>query len=369
MKRKTSFVYYSLVLALVSGLWGCKDPVEEPLEYDRAALLENLASNYIVPAYAEFETKAQAVETALADFKATTDETNVAALRTAVKEAWLAWERCSPFGFGPAADLNLRPALNTFPADPMQIESNVTAGAWDLASAANVDARGFPSLDYLLNHDTEAEIAIDFTTATDAANRLQLLEDLIMDLVNLATSVNASWQSYQSTFTSSLGTDAGSSTAQFVNQINFDLEQTKNGRVGIPLGKKSLGQILPEKVEAYYGGYSSELATAHIRAIRDLYEGRSFANGTDGYGLYEALAALQADYNGQSLADAIRGQLDLAVDATQALPDPLHEAISNSNTAPVETAHTELQRLVVIFKTDMPSALSILITYADNDGD
>jgi hypothetical protein len=36
---------------------------------------------------------------------------------------------------------------------------------------------------------------------------------------------------------------------------------------------------------------------------------------------------------------------------------------------PAETAYNEVRNMVVYLKTDMPSALGILITYQDNDGD
>ena len=52
----------------------------------------------------------------------------------------------------------------------------------------------------------------------------------------------------------------------------------------------------------------------------------------------------------------------------KALSDPLSTNITTNNTA-VVAAYTELQKLVVLLKTDMTSSLSILITFGDNDGD
>ena len=50
------------------------------------------------------------------------------------------------------------------------------------------------------------------------------------------------------------------------------------------------------------------------------------------------------------------------------LTDPLSQGVQG-NTAPIEAAYNEIQKLVVLLKTDMPSAMGILITYVDNDGD
>lgn len=370
---KTNHFWYPLmILTCWLGFWACDGNKEDPLDYDRQSLLINAADKYIQPAYQNFNDKVTALNDAAIAFAATPDAVGLDGLQADLREAWLAWESCSPLGFGPAANLNLRTAVNTFPADPVQIEMNAATSTWDLNSASNVDARGFPGLDYLLHHTDDATLLDEFTTGADSTNRRNLLLGMTADILNLTSQVNDQWNgsaNYSATFNSSLGTDAGSSTAALVNQLNFDLEQLKNARFGIPLGKKSLGQTLPEKVECFYGGYSSELARAQFTAIRAIYEGTVFGTTTDGYGLYEALVALEADYNGTPLADAIRNQINLANAALANVPDPLSDAIVTNNVVAANTAYDEVQKLIVLLKTDMPSAMSILITYTDNDGD
>jgi hypothetical protein len=46
----------------------------------------------------------------------------------------------------------------------------------------------------------------------------------------------------------------------------------------------------------------------------------------------------------------------------------LANAVVN-NSSPVNTAYLKIVQALVLLKTDMPSALGILITYQDNDGD
>lgn len=362
-----------MILTCWLGFWACdKNKNDDPLDYDRQTLLVNAADKYIKPAYQNLSDQVIALNNDANAFATAPDAAGLDALQAGLKDAWLAWESCSPLGFGPAANLNLRTAVNTFPANSVQIEMNAGSTSWDFNSASNVDARGFPGLDYLLNHADDATVLGEFTTGPDSANRRNLLRAMSDDVLDLVSQVNDQWNgsaNYSATFTSSLGTDAGSSTAALVNQLNFDLEQLKNARLGIPLGKKSLGQTLPEKVECYYGGYSAELARAHFVAIRALYEGYVFGSTTDGYGLYEALIALEADYNGAPLADAIRDQIALANTALANVPDPLSNAIVTNNVAAANTAYDEVQKLIVLLKTDLPSAMSILITYTDNDGD
>ena len=69
-----------------------------------------------------------------------------------------------------------------------------------------------------------------------------------------------------------------------------------------------------------------------------------------------------------SLNDAILNQFAASDQALSAVPDPLSESIENDPST-VENAHTKIQQHVVLYKTDMASAMGVLITYADGDGD
>jgi predicted lipoprotein len=152
-----------------------------------------------------------------------------------------------------------------------------------------------------------------------------------------------------------------------VNQLNYDFEFLKNYKIAIPLGKRTLGTPLPEKVEGYYSKISIQLAAEQFKAIENIYLGKSKL-GVDGLGLDDNLVHLKSEYNGGTLSDAIRAQITTVLSKIQAIPDPLSSSITN-NPAIVDAAYVEMQKLVVLFKTDMSSALGVLITYQDNDGD
>ena len=134
------------------------------------------------------------------------------------------------------------------------------------------------------------------------------------------------------------------------------------------MARKPWGIPVPEKVEAYYANdMSVALALANIEALENLYLGRA-KDGTDGIGLDEYLIELEAQHGQGLLATAIRDQFASIKMALQAIDEPLSEAVIN-NPTPVDAAYTEIQKMVVLIKTDLPSALGVLITYQDNDGD
>ncbi len=360
-----------LLGVLLLGITGCQDPEGgEDLSFDQSALLTNLAANIIVPNYEDLNTRLSGLESSASDFGANPTQGSLDQVRTDFVATYRAWMYCSTFEFGPAADRSLRAQVNTFPTDASQIEANLLSNNYDLTQASNLDGKGLPALDYLLYGvgGSPAAVLDEYNDSNKGPGLVSYLQAVIADLIAQLEDIPATWSgSYQATFNESLGTDVGSSMGQFVNQFNFDYELLKKPRLGIPLGVQTLGTPLPEKSEALFSGISTDLILAHFDALSNLYFGRSTA-GVDGYGLHEALQALEANYNGQLLADAIAAQIETTRAALEAIPGPLSATVVD-NPTPANAAYSEVQRLLVLFKTDMTSSLGILITYVDNDGD
>jgi predicted lipoprotein len=333
--------------------------------FDRAALLANMSTNIILPAYTAYQTSTLNLDAAVTAFNAAPDLTKLAALQTAFKAAYLQWQSTSVFEFGPAADVQLRVNTNTYPTDVAQITANINAGTYNPVLLANLSAKGLPAIDYLLfgTSDNNAVLSL-FTTDGKAANRKTYLAALSAELKTNATTTLAGWNAtYKNTFLAATGTDVGSSVGQLVNQLVYDYEILKNYQIGVPAGTQSMGAALPQKVEAYYSKNSLQLALQHVQALQNVYLGK------DGLGLDDYLVSANAKYtDGRALNDVIKAQFTTAIAKMQALSDPLATNIS-TNQAAVVAAYTELQKLTVLLKTDMTSSLGILITYGDNDGD
>lgn len=369
--------FFLLVLALGStfvGIQSCsKSSEDQPTassSFDRKAMLTNLSTNLILPAYTAFQTTAVNLDKAATDFNASPDLTKLTALQSAFQAAYKQWQSTSAFGFGPAEGQNLRINVNTYPADINQINSNISAGSYNPSLLANLAAKGLPALDYLLfgtGADNNAVLQ-QYTTDSKAGNRKTYLAALSAELKTGISSVIDAWNTgYTTTFLNATGTDVGSSTGQFINQLVYDYEILKNFEVGIPAGVQSMGTAYPQKVQAYYSKMSLQLALLHIQALQNSYLGKS-AQG-DGIGLDDYLTQAGAkSSNGGSLNDTIKAQFATAIAKLQTLTDPLSDNIKN-NQAAVTSAYTELQKLTVLLKTDMTSSLGILITYGDNDGD
>ena len=356
-----------ILLVTISGLFFSCEPGEDGQDqFDRKALLENL-SGLINDSYSAFHQNTIELEAKSEAFVASPDEAKLTELKDAFKQSYLAWEACEVYEFGPAEGVMLRMELNTFPADAAGINSAIESGGnFDAAfmTALSAPKKGYPAIDYLLFNSSSEEVVNSFINET---KRKEYLAALVTYIKTLAETVKSDWaDSYQEEFINNAGTDAGSSLGQLVNQMNYHLEIVINQKIGIPAGKRTPGVNFPEKVEAYYSGYSVDLASVNLETLENIYLGNS--QGQNGVGIDDYLDYLKAQDNDMSLNASIKEKLDNAQVSVSNISPELSEAIK-SNVALPNKAYDDLKTLLIRFKNDMPSAMGILITYSDEDGD
>ncbi|MBC5774404.1 imelysin family protein [Pontibacter sp. KCTC 32443] len=370
---KKAKIYVLAVLAGLVTLTSCSSDNGDDntgSDFDRKAMLTNYADNLIVPGYQRFTVVTNEMKAAVDAFVAAPTAATLNTARQKYQQAYLTWQELSPYEFGPADEQMLRSNLNVFPTSATQIESNITAGTYDLQASANLVAKGFPALDYLLyGQATEADVVAQYTTATNVANRKKYLQDITNLVVQHAQNTYNAWttQNYSTTFKQSEGTAVGSAIGNLVNQLNSDIDITKRYKLGIPAGKFTAGTARPTEAEAYYSGTSLELLLQNLRAEKAIFLGMS-ADGTNGIGLDDYLNHVNAKKDNMLLSDAIEQQFNLAIAAAEAVNAPIKDAVT-TNQAAVNKVYDELQKLIVLTKTDMPSKLGVTISYTDNDGD
>jgi uncharacterized protein len=341
---------------------GCKDPDAAP---DEDLTFAPALENYKLVVQGRYQAALNStidLSATVSDFQTNVNQDNLLLMQQALKTAWLDWELASPYKFGVAETLDSHSKINTFPADTSAIASRVENGTWE---GLNFDEMGFPSLDYLINGGALE----DFTTNDFAINRLNFLEELASLLTADLTSLNVSWQSNEGNFVSQTGASATSSMSQLVNGLIADYEQLKRDKIALPLGLLTLDIPLPEHVECLFGEFSAELARKHLRGILDAYCGIS-VDGVNGVGLDDLLNDVDAFHEASQspLDQHIQNQIQEALLALDNVPDPLNVTIEESPEL-VEAAYVELQDIVILLKSDMPSVLGISITFTDNDGD
>lgn len=378
MPNKATSAGFILLLLVVFACSKKETPETEKSgnSIDRKAMLVNIADNMVIPAYDNFKTTFDVLQVKTDAFASNPTKTALTELRTAWVNSYLDWQKVELFEFGPAERYILRSHFNIYPANEAVINANISSGTSNLDLPSNFNAQGFPALDYLINGLGASDDAIlqNYTTGAGAAQRIAYLKKILAQMNTVFTQVHGDWKgAYRETFINSTGVDASSSTSTMVNGIVHNYERSvRTGKFGIPSGIMLNGTLSPEKVEAYYKkDISLTLAkTAHQAAV-NFFNGIGFKTGTEGPSLKTYLNALSAvDSKTQSqLTQAINNQYTVTTQRLNSIPTENLSSLVQSNNQLMIDIYTEMQKSVRMLKVDMTSAMSITITYTDNDGD
>ena len=370
-----------VVLTLILVLPGCGGKEREPSPADntkdRKVILTHWVDNIVVPSYKTFHQHFEVMADHANAFSVSPDEASLLALRDAWVQAYRAWQKVELFEFGPADKYTLRNFFNIYPADVSGITANIADPAVNLDLPASYSRQGFPALDYLLNGigQTDADILAAYTTDAHAGQRTAYLTRLTERMSTLLAQVIQEWDGpYRDTFINQTGLDIGSSFGLVVNAYVLYYERyVRTGKIGIPSGAAigSSGVPYPERIEAYYhSAISRDLATTAHQAARDFFNGVDPETSQEGPSLGSYLDALGSKdaASGKMLSEIITEQFSvISSELADLLPD-LSGQIAVNNDEMVET-YSAMQKLVRLLKVDMTSAMSITITYTDNDGD
>lgn len=328
--------------------------------FDRDALLKRTADSIILPHYNDLNNKSIDFKTAVEDFTSTPNASTL----TLVKEKWQAlyiqWQHCKLFDFGPAMDNSLLRRMSSFPVDTVKIEDNITSGSYNLDLSDQVYSQGMCAFDYLLFHKNDNEIIAEMDANRKAY--LNTLANIIQDKIN---TTNTSWVSYRSEFIAANGNDASSSTSYLVNEMNKDFERIKNLKFGFPLGVNVLQIAQPQYIEAKYSKVSFELAKENTIAIKNLWSGISF-DGANGIGFDNYLSSFGE--NGTTIKTNTENDFNALIAYYDNYSLDMKSEIE-SNYSQVYAHYEEFASMVFHLKSELPSTISILITYQDNDGD
>jgi hypothetical protein len=242
---------------------------------------------------------------------------------------------------------------------------------------ASYATQGFPALDYLLNGvgSDDAAIVAAYTTDPDADKRTAYLDRITDRMNTLLTNVVSEWNGpSRDAFVTQTGIDIGSSFGLAVNAYVLHYERyIRSGKIGIPSGAAigSSGVPYPERVEAYYKrDISLALAKNAQQATWDFFNGVAPATGREGPSFHSYLDALGAKdaSTGTMLSEIINDQFEIISGELAQLSPNLYEQIQTDNQQMVDT-YAAMQKLVRMLKVDMTSAMSVTVTYTDNDGD
>ncbi|PIY09843.1 MAG: hypothetical protein COZ18_07205 [Flexibacter sp. CG_4_10_14_3_um_filter_32_15] len=362
------FKFYFAFFIILSffGLSSCGNETEtKKTEFDRKELLENIATNLIIPSYQNLESNTNLLVEATQNFIQNPSVSTLEAAQTAWKSAYLSFQDANVYNFGAAQGTlgSLVENVGTFPVSETKIENYIAAGNSSLNNFDR-DSRGFLGTEYLLfDKESKTNIVEKYTDP----NRKEYLLAVVQNIQTEVKKVNDSWANgYKETFTNNTGTDAGSGLSILFNEWNKSYESIKNFKLGLPLGRRA-GQTQsdPKLVEAYYSKESILFLKAHFENIERIWYGKTL-NGQDGIGFEEYLMSIEG---GEAIVLETKAQLEEVKKAVELLPNEDLQTQITSNPTAVNSLLTEMQKLTRFFKSEMISLLGITITYDSGDGD
>ena len=347
-------------------------------DFDKHNLLINLADNYIIPSLNNFKDKIVALDNQVDEFNLNTNNNNLNNLRATWDEALLSWQDAAFLDFGPSEYILLRSQTNTFPVDTTELKTTISDGSWNLQFSNYNDSKGLQALDYMLFMPgySESELIGYFQTNINSKNYLKAIT---VDLLSNITYVCDEWSLYRDDFvndfeTSSSGYSSnsqGSSISNMINALCLHYEfYVRRGKVGLPLGVFNgfTQQELPHLVECYFSGKSLQNLNRSVYSINKFIIGAGYGSSDNGLGLDDYMNFVNAESNSYQLSNIIDNQFTNILEKVNNLPGTLGNDII-FNKPMVQETYQELQKLVPLIKVDMTSALGVLITYQDNDGD
>jgi len=356
------------ILVLALGLYSCGDDdsntdVDTP-EFDRAALLESVADNLIIPNFETLQASVNDLAEATNTFVQTTTEDNLIALRSEWQEAVIDHQHCSAFGFGPA-DLLLgtyAEVLGAFPASETKIEERILDPNFDLPNSFDRDVRGFYGVEYLIygNGQSDSELIAGFDQ-----DRKDYLVLIVTEMKTTFDNIVNEWNgSYRAEFIGNDETSAGSPISLYYNGFVKDYENLKNFKLELP-GGLSADQENPDGtlVEAFYSGLSRDLIVEHFESSTNIWFGRTRGETeTIGFRAY-----LESVVGGPELVTTTIAAIEDIDTAIANLPQG--RLSDNVDSDEVRILRDELQANTANFKSSIVSLLGLTITFNSGDGD
>lgn len=369
--------YIPLLLILLSLSQSCKKKNQETecennAAFDRKEMVSHMTTQYIIPAYNAYKTKTESLQTAVETFTVNTNLNNLIICQQAWKAVAESWQKIAFLEFGPAENIGLRSQTNIYPVDTVKINSNIGSLNYDLGLPSNYVAKGIQALDYLLYLPNKTNTEI-FQYYIDTPNAGTYLKVITNELSVNAIDVSNAWENTATTFINNTSDNAqGSAVSNMVNALSAHYETyVRKGKIGIPVGIfNGFSQTpMPQHAEAYYSGHSITLLVEEINAIEHFINGKPFGDDTDGLGLDDYMTYTKAKKNNIELALSINNHISDILTAVNELgPPPLSESVISKPTES-KALYQSMQKLVPLIKVDLTSALGVLITYQDNDGD
>ncbi|MFK7900536.1 MAG: imelysin family protein [Cyclobacteriaceae bacterium] len=358
MKRIAHIFLTSIICSLLC--FACDDiESTDGSSSEYKSLLINQYDNVIIPSMIAYQSTLSDLKIATSTFVNTTNNGNFSNLKAAYDSAYFAYQRAVVNNY--KSSENLEQISNIFKIDTNKANSYITNRNYNFNDVfSQKDANGFPIMDFMIFKPSDP---ISYFNADP--KRKDFLDTLAKSMSANMDNILANWSTLRGEFTSSGGTNIGSSISTQLNRSLIYYEKMiREEKVGIPIGKKKPGDSFAAdttEIEAYYRSvndgneaFTLALLKQAIMGIENIYLGRSLT-GNNEQGYDDILNSL--------------GKSGINTDIKQQFTDIYTEINSRTSISGDEELYNKVQGIITLFKTDLLTALNVQDTDSANDGD
>ncbi len=331
---------------------GCTKKEKNNDGYDQTILLKNISDNFISKGISDFKIKATTLNGAVKNYLVSKSDLDLQTAQSKWKSVIDVWRICELFNIGEIKTSFLYNRIDSWNADTADINfiiknsSTISKSLIELKPSNNV---GIYALEYLL-FENSLEKGKGF---------YEYLEALANDLEDQSEKLNSLWETtYKTNFTNSKGLSLSASVSAILNYQPIICEEILRDKISIPLGYYNYIDFDVKKLEAWRSRYSLEIISGTFYALKNLYYGAD-GEGFDDYLLFignkavNKKAALYFDETEGILKD-IKG--------------PLLSTLSSEEDNMLKL-RTSFQKIRSLFAVEVISAIGIMGTFSDIDGD
>lgn len=361
---------YILFVACILSACNITDNAGTSDNYDRTILLANMADGIIIPKHNTFQSQLNDLKLAVDSFSVSTTMNNLNGLRQSWESAYKNWQYIEMFNMGKAEEIEYVKSMNTYPTNTTVIDQNIVSGNYNLDDATwpSWSSQGFPALDYMLyGLDNDSTLILDKYNGLDGVNYLNYLNALVLQMESLTAEVKNFWTNSRNEFVNSPENTSTSSLNVLTNDFIYFFEKgLRANKIGIPCGRWDNYQIYPRGVEGYFKkNLSKDLALEALEASINFFSGYNYNTNQIGESYADYILYKMGNDN---LSNEIKSQMQESKTAINNLDDNFVKQMEENNLQML-AAYDELQKVVVLLKTDLLINLSIVVDYVDADGD
>ena len=330
----TQFFCFTLstLLALSLFVIGCgtddDDDNQDQAYFDATTTLNDFANKVVLATYTDLDNKAGELLTAVKALAADTTQANLEQAQAAWKATRQPWEQSEAFLFGPVDTQGLDPALDSWPVNKVDLDAVLASG--DPLTESSIDGledtlKGFHTVEYLIFRDGNQRKAADITS-----RELEYLVATTENLKAKTAQLRHAWDLTGENFAARKSL-MRAHQARFIRRRKPRCRRWSNGMITIAdeVANGKISDPFNERdttlVESQFSFNSITDFQNNIRGIQNVYMGKFT---TDGQGLNDFIASKDA-----ALDTRFQTEVQTAIDAIGAIPDPFRDSISTGRSA------------------------------------